>query len=298
MGFEPHHRLRIGRRPTAIGVAAQDLGECRLIASQGPAIGQSPAMQSFGHDLDAPAHPQILNTDFAQGEIEMTEHGVEEALRQLRAVRLALQPIDHQRRMQGERIETAVERVGNGAGLEQVGRPRVAGGAGIKRGGKRLLGLLAMEHGSASPCRAFRLTRDDRHDILCTLFPTKPKNPSMRRTVPLATLALAALLLAGCDNIADIRGFSPSPGAVDKLEVKTQSREDVQRLIGTPSSVATFNPNVWYYISAKQEYWGPSKPWLTEQSVIQITFDESGRVQAIKYYDLNDAQNITMVARS
>ena len=119
----------------------------------------------------------------------------------------------------------------------------------------------------------------------------------MRRTVPLATAALAALLLAACDNPTDIRGFSPSPGAVDKLEVKTQSREDVQRLIGTPSAVATFNPNVWYYISEKQESWGPSKPWITEQSVIQIAFDESGRVQTIKYYDLADAENITMVAR-
>jgi outer membrane protein assembly factor BamE (lipoprotein component of BamABCDE complex) len=104
-------------------------------------------------------------------------------------------------------------------------------------------------------------------------------------------------MLAACDNIADLRGFAPTPGTVDKLEVGTQSREDVQRLVGSPSSVATFNPNVWYYISEKQEYWGPSRPWISEQSVIQITFNETGRVQNIKYFDLKDAQNITMVAR-
>jgi len=121
----------------------------------------------------------------------------------------------------------------------------------------------------------------------------------MRRTVSLATfpLALAVVMLAACDNISDLRGFAPTPGAVDKLEVGTQSREDIQRLIGSPSSVATFNPNVWYYISEKQEYWGPSRPWISEQSVIQITFNETGRVQNIKYFDLKDAQNITMVAR-
>jgi outer membrane protein assembly factor BamE (lipoprotein component of BamABCDE complex) len=121
----------------------------------------------------------------------------------------------------------------------------------------------------------------------------------MRRTVSLGTfpLALAVVMLAACDNIADLRGFAPTPGTVDKLEVGTQSREDVQRLVGSPSSVATFNPNVWYYISEKQEYWGPSRPWISEQSVIQITFNESGRVQNIKYFDLKDAQNITMVAR-
>ena len=121
----------------------------------------------------------------------------------------------------------------------------------------------------------------------------------MRRTVSLGMfpLALAIVMLAACDNIADLRGFAPTPGTVDKLEVGTQSREDVQRLVGSPSSVATFNPNVWYYISEKQEYWGPSRPWISEQSVIQITFNESGRVQNIKYFDLKDAQNITMVAR-
>lgn len=120
----------------------------------------------------------------------------------------------------------------------------------------------------------------------------------MRRTVPLALLGtMAALALQGCDSIIDYRGFAPTPGSVEKLEAGTQSREDVIRLIGTPTAVATFNPNVWYYISARQEYWGPSKPWITEQSVIQISFDESGRVQTIKYYDLADAQNITMVAR-
>ena len=117
----------------------------------------------------------------------------------------------------------------------------------------------------------------------------------MRRTVP---LAVAALSLAGaCANMTDIRGFAPAPGAVDKLEIDTQSREDVQRLIGSPSAVATFNPNVWYYISEKQEGWGPSKPWIADQNVIQITFNELGRVEKIKYYDLKDAENITMVAR-
>jgi len=95
MGFELRHCQSVSRRPTAIGVAAQDLGQCRPIARQGRAIGQSPPVQSFGHDLDTPAHAQVLDTDFAQGEIEVTEHGVEEALRQLLAVRLAPQPIDH-----------------------------------------------------------------------------------------------------------------------------------------------------------------------------------------------------------
>lgn len=122
----------------------------------------------------------------------------------------------------------------------------------------------------------------------------------MRRTVPLVRLsvALASLaLVAACDPYFDLRGFAPAPGTADKLEVGTQSREDVVRLVGSPSAVATFNPNVWYFISQKQEMWGPRKPWISEQNVIQLTFNEQGRVADIKYYDLKDAENITMVAR-
>ena len=117
----------------------------------------------------------------------------------------------------------------------------------------------------------------------------------MRRTVPF--VLAAAALLAACDPYGDTRGFAPSPGSVDKLEVGTQSREDVVRLIGSPSAVATFNPNVWYYITERQENWGPSRPWIAEQNVIQLTFNDSGRISNMKTYDLKDAQNITMVSR-
>ncbi len=123
----------------------------------------------------------------------------------------------------------------------------------------------------------------------------------MRRTAPLALVGAlavsAAVLLGGCDNTVDLRGFTATPGSVEKLEVGAQSREDVVRLIGSPSAVATFNPNIWYYISETQVYWAYTKPRITEQKVMQVTFNDSGRIEGIKNYDLKDAQDIQMVAR-
>src|SRR5215510_9150047 len=108
-------------------------------------------------------------------------------------------------------------------------------------------------------------------------------NTSMRRTVPLAfAYATISLALGACDPIVDQRGFAPTPGSVEKLEVGTQSREDVIRLIGTPTAVATFNPNTWYYISQKQETSAFFKPGITEQHVIQLTFNDAGRLTALK----------------
>src|SRR5262245_35700493 len=123
-------------------------------------------------------------------------------------------------------------------------------------------------------------------------------NTSMRRTVPLAlACALAPVALSSCEPIIDHRGFAATPGSVEKLETGTQSREDVIRLIGTPTAVATFNPNVWYYISQQQETNAFFKPAITEQHVIQLTFNDAGRLTAHKNYDLKDGQDITMVAR-
>jgi outer membrane protein assembly factor BamE (lipoprotein component of BamABCDE complex) len=120
----------------------------------------------------------------------------------------------------------------------------------------------------------------------------------MRRTVPLALVcAMTSLTLGGCATVADHRGFAPTPGSVEKLDIGTQSREDIIRLIGTPSAVATFNPNVWYYISQQQETFAFFKPEITEQHVMQLTFNDAGRLTALKNYDLKDGQDITMVSR-
>ena len=123
-------------------------------------------------------------------------------------------------------------------------------------------------------------------------------NTTMRRTVPLAlACALAPVALSSCEPIIDHRGFAATPGSVEKLETGTQSREDVIRLIGTPTAVATFNPNVWYYISQTQDTYAFFKPAITEQKVMQLNFDDAGRLKTIKNYDLKDGDDITMVAR-
>ena len=119
----------------------------------------------------------------------------------------------------------------------------------------------------------------------------------MRRTAPLLLVGALVPLLASCETIIDQRGFAPTPGSVEKLEVGTQSREDVVRLIGSPSSVATFNPNVWYYISQKEETYAFFRPVMLEQNVMQLNFNDSGRLQNMKKYDIKDGQDVDMVSR-
>ena len=121
----------------------------------------------------------------------------------------------------------------------------------------------------------------------------------MRRSATffIALFAGSSLVLGGCESIVDHRGFTPTPGSTEKLEVGSQSREDVVRLVGSPSAVATFNPNTWYFITQRQETWAFLKPTIAEQKVMQVTFSDAGRISSIKHYDLKDARDIDMVAR-
>ncbi|TWT09700.1 outer membrane protein assembly factor BamE [Reyranella sp. CPCC 100927] len=132
----------------------------------------------------------------------------------------------------------------------------------------------------------------------------KPGATRMRRT-PLyrvlspsvAILAAGALVVAACDPITDVRGHVPTPGTMEKLEVGTQSRDDVLRLLGSPSTVASFDNNVWYYISQRQEAVAFFEPKMAEQKVTAIYFGDNDRIREIKVFGPDDAKDPGMVGR-
>lgn len=116
------------------------------------------------------------------------------------------------------------------------------------------------------------------------------------RQIAATTLAVA-LLTTACGQIVDQRGHQPVPGTIEKLEVGAQGRDDVLRLMGSPSTVATFGDEVWYYISSRNESTAFLAPRVLEQRVVAISFDGGGRVREIKQYGSKDGREVDMVAR-
>lgn len=122
---------------------------------------------------------------------------------------------------------------------------------------------------------------------------------SFGRLLPpsIALLALGGLVVGACDPIVDVRGHVPTPGSMEKLEVGSQSRDDVLRLIGSPSAVASFSDEVWYYVSQRQESVAFLQPRVAEQKVTAISFGENGRIKEIRTFGPEDAKNPGMVDR-
>ena len=102
------------------------------------------------------------------------------------------------------------------------------------------------------------------------------------------------MLLAGCEPIVHQQGHVSDPEALAEIKPGVQTREEVARLLGTPSAVGTFDDTHWYYISRRSETTAFYAPELVDQAVTVIAFDENGVVAEISSLSLADARAIEL----
>jgi outer membrane protein assembly factor BamE (lipoprotein component of BamABCDE complex) len=115
------------------------------------------------------------------------------------------------------------------------------------------------------------------------------------RFVAVAAIAGAA---AACNPITDNLGNRTLKENVEQIQVGRTSKAEAARLLGTPSNVAAFDPDTWYYISARQVQYAFLKPRTVDQNVLVIRFDGAGLVREMKQLGMEDAQATTYVART
>ena len=100
---------------------------------------------------------------------------------------------------------------------------------------------------------------------------------------------------AGCAPRFANRGNIPAPSQLEKLQVGKHSKEYVRTLLGTPSTVGTFDKEAWYYIGRRTEKWAFFDESVIKQQVVVIYFDPTGKVEHIQKYDENDGREIDLV---
>lgn len=106
-----------------------------------------------------------------------------------------------------------------------------------------------------------------------------------------AAVGLGTILLTGCfTEQTTIHGFVPSDYTLDQI-AEGASREQVILTLGTPSTTANFDNEVFYYISQtrkKPVAFMNSKP--VAQTVVAVYFDEEQRVARTAKYGLKDGK--------
>ncbi len=118
------------------------------------------------------------------------------------------------------------------------------------------------------------------------------------RTVPRILAAIAAVVaLAACTATVDHRGNLPDPFVLQEIQPGATSRDQVESMLGSPSSVAAFGEETWYYISTETERLAFYEPEVLDQQVVAIAFDSAGVVKSIRQYGPEDAREIDLVGR-
>ena len=121
-----------------------------------------------------------------------------------------------------------------------------------------------------------------------------------RAIAPLRRAALAVgltLAVAACGPVTATRGNLVDNDRLQQIQVGQTNANDVFALLGTPTSVSTFDSQVWYYIGERTEQLAFLEPSITERRVLMIRFDEAGMVTELAELGADDAIDVTPVGR-
>src|SRR5271166_1866181 len=105
--------------------------------------------------------------------------------------------------------------------------------------------------------------------------------------------------IAGCAPSVEQRGNLPTPDKMEEIHAGSTTKDEVAKILGTPSSVSVFNNDKsWYYISRRTAQTAFFDPDVLDQQVYVVNFDDQGVVKAVDHRVLEDGKEITPVARA
>lgn len=113
----------------------------------------------------------------------------------------------------------------------------------------------------------------------------------------ISILILVAALAAGCADQVSTHGHILRAATVEDVRPGVATRRDVQAALGTPSTVAPFDSNVWYYISQVRVRQAFFKPETAQQQVLVVHFDGDNIVDRVGVLAEDDSREVTLVAR-
>jgi len=114
----------------------------------------------------------------------------------------------------------------------------------------------------------------------------------MRRVI-LPVAVVLALTLAGCVVSEDLRGNLPDPDKLAEVKPGTTTKEQVIKILGSPSSASTFDDDTWYYISRKTKQVAFLSPTVLDQQVFIVDFNNEGVVKDVGHKTLADATPVS-----
>ena len=98
---------------------------------------------------------------------------------------------------------------------------------------------------------------------------------------------LTAAGLAACTPTHNVRGNLIEDYQLEDIQAGVDGRSDILRKLGSPTTRAPFDDDVWYYLGQETEKRGVFDPEVKNERVVVVFFNDDGMVEKIEYVDTN-----------
>ena len=112
----------------------------------------------------------------------------------------------------------------------------------------------------------------------------------------LLAVIVSFVAINACTPTQTNRGNMVEDFRINEVVPGISTRQNVLKSLGSPTTTAPFNDNVWYYIGQKMEKKGVFDPKVTEERVVMAQFDDQGILQKLEEID-NTRQEVPTVKR-
>jgi len=113
-----------------------------------------------------------------------------------------------------------------------------------------------------------------------------------------ALIALALSTMAACAPLVGYQGFQPIDQRPSEAKVGEDTRSTVLAKFGSPTTMSTFDHDVWFYMSQVRTTTAFYNPRTIKRDVVAIAFDhDTEQVKSVNTYTLQDGRVIAYNTR-
>ncbi|WNJ98576.1 outer membrane protein assembly factor BamE [Thalassospiraceae bacterium LMO-JJ14] len=115
----------------------------------------------------------------------------------------------------------------------------------------------------------------------------------------IAAVAIVGIAgLSACSPRVAQRGAMPDVDAIAAIIPNKTTKEQVERSLGSPSSINMFGEETWMYIGETTETLAFLEHKVNERSVLLVRFNDKGVVEDVESHGLDESRNIVPVERT
>lgn len=118
-----------------------------------------------------------------------------------------------------------------------------------------------------------------------------------RFSTPVAFVVVTMLAVGACSPRVAQRGVMPDIDKVASIIPTETTKQEVERALGSPSSINMFGEETWLYVGETTERIAFLERKVEERSVLIVSFDKNGVVKDVQSHGLDASRDIQPVER-